>query len=120
MYYYSNTTDAVGVSRLRIAHKEDVPACGIVAAFEFDDGDGGDECNSNDDDDGYFVAFDLAENPFFPVVCQYADGAVAKMFLVEDPEAGIDLLRSSDVVYSFHRRREGVAVLPDAPPHWYV
>ena len=119
-YYYSNTIDAVGVSRLRIAHKDDVPAGGIVAAFEFDDDDGGDESSSDNDNNGYFVAFDLADNLFFPVVCQYADGAGAKIFLVEDPEAGIDLLQSSHVVYSFHHRREGVAVLLDAPPHGYV
>ena len=93
-YYYSNTIDAVGVSRLRIAHKDDIPVGGIVAAFEFDDDDRGDEGSSNDDDDGYFVPFDLADNPFFPVVCQYADGALPRCSSLRTPRPALTYCRA--------------------------
>tara|TARA_R110002003_G_scaffold152_3_gene13609 strand:- start:25401 stop:25871 length:471 start_codon:yes stop_codon:yes gene_type:complete len=53
------------------------------------------------DNSSILAAFDTNDNIFFPVVCTYAGDQGAKIYLVnEDIEAGINLLKSSDLVYS--------------------
>jgi hypothetical protein len=99
LHYYSNTMNATGVSRLRVANEESVPEGSVVVVFAaFRANNTGPSGNSTDD--GYYIAVDTDLNVFYPVLCTYTDGSLSKMFVVTDPVAGLTVLQSADVEYS--------------------
>jgi hypothetical protein len=99
LHYYSNTMNATGVSRLRVADEESVPEGSVVVVFAaFRANNTGPSGNSTDD--GYYIAVDTDLNVFYPVLCTYTDGSLSKMFVVTDPVAGLTVLQSADVEFS--------------------
>ncbi|KAI0536930.1 hypothetical protein GGR58DRAFT_473565 [Xylaria digitata] len=95
-YYYSNTMDVVGVSRVRMSDMERIPNNGIPIVFAPYPSDPDDD----NVDDGFFVAFDWDEFVLYPVACTYTGDRAPKMFVVADPGEGIKMLQSPDVEYS--------------------
>lgn len=95
LHYYNNTMSATGVSRLRVSDEEEIPSSSVyVSLVPFDI----DEDPTTPD---VYVALDADFNMFFPVECAYANSSLpSKVFLVEDPAEGMEMLKSEDVVYS--------------------
>ncbi|KAH8776719.1 hypothetical protein F5883DRAFT_640402 [Diaporthe sp. PMI_573] len=94
IHYYRNTMDKVGVSRLRASDGELLPSEAVVVALTPGD-------STNTDDVGYeFYAVDPDYNLFYLALCTYANNAMARMFLIADPEAGVTAFQSKDMAYS--------------------
>ncbi|KAJ9649053.1 hypothetical protein H2199_000966 [Coniosporium tulheliwenetii] len=95
LHYYNNTMSVTGVSRLRVSDEEEIPSSSVyVALVPFDI----DEDPTTPD---VYVALDANFNMFFPVECAYANSSLpSKVFLVQDPAAGMEMLKSEDVMYS--------------------
>lgn len=97
MHYYNNTMSAVGVSRLRVEDETDIPSSGVVVAWAPYSDDGSDDYW----DDYLYLAVDPQDQIFYPVVCTYEDNSLgAKMFLAQDPEEGVEMLKSEDLRYT--------------------
>jgi hypothetical protein len=93
MHYYSNTMNALGVSRLRVDSDEEVPMGSVVVAWV-------PRYDSPDSDNYLYLAVDPEYNAFWPIVCDYADGRASKIFLARNPSDGIALLMSEELIYS--------------------
>ncbi|KAI1389653.1 uncharacterized protein F4822DRAFT_442864 [Hypoxylon trugodes] len=98
LHYYNNTMSKVGVSRLRAADEESIPATSVyvaLAPFYYTD-------DESDDAPSMLAAIDPNNDIFFPVVCTYKNTtAGAKVYLVnEDVDAGLAMLKSPDIEYS--------------------
>lgn len=111
MHYYNNTMAKVGVSRLRVASQDQLPKQSVPIALAPIDlsADPNAQCttcsgkNSTQgdiDDNTLYFAVDIFENIFFTAVCTYADKNVPKLFVINDVEAGLAMLKSPDVEYS--------------------
>lgn len=107
MHYYNNTMSTLGVSRLRVEDESDIPHTGVPVAFipyDADDPDADGQTNGGEDDTGYdymYLAVDVNENIFYPVVCDYEDASMgSKIFLAADPVKGVATLKSEDVKYT--------------------
>ncbi|OBT39405.1 hypothetical protein VE00_10342 [Pseudogymnoascus sp. WSF 3629] len=94
LYYYSNTMNATGVSRLRVADEESMPKRAVTVAMAALANDG------NSTDQTYYLAFDEYNNVYYPVLCTYTDGTASKLFLAADPVAGVTMLQSAAVEFS--------------------
>lgn len=99
-YYYPEEMSATGVSRLRHSAIESVPNNVESIFFEpnvpEDDGSDG-ELPS----DPIYVARTADSSYFATAVCLFADPTLpAKIFLIEDLEKGIEMLKSPDIKYS--------------------
>ncbi|KAK1986906.1 hypothetical protein LZ30DRAFT_778026 [Colletotrichum cereale] len=46
------------------------------------------------------LAIDPLDQVYYPIVCDYADGAASKVLVVRDPVAGVAMLQSPDAIYS--------------------
>lgn len=99
LHFYSDTMNATGVSRLRVANEEAVPEGSQIVVFA--------EMGANDTDttndtanDAFYIAVDQDLNVFYPVLCTYTDGGVSKLFVVSDAVAGVAMLQSPDVQFS--------------------
>lgn len=99
LHFYSNTMNATGVSRLRLANEESVPEGSQLVVFT-DAGAGNDTATNDTTDDAFYVAIDQDLNIFYPVLCTYTDGGVSRLFVVKDPVAGVETLQSPDVKFS--------------------
>ncbi|KAF7540137.1 hypothetical protein G7054_g1538 [Neopestalotiopsis clavispora] len=117
LHYYNNTMSKLGVSRLRVADEDDLPAEGVVvvmmpysvsgdeesdaatAAVKKRDGEEADPDTTDYDDYSYY-AVDPEYNFFYPAVCTYTDGSLPRMFLVNDTEAGVAKLKESALIYT--------------------
>ncbi|PHH86272.1 hypothetical protein CDD83_10483 [Cordyceps sp. RAO-2017] len=95
MYYYRDAMIRTGVSRFRVTHDEEIPLkteVVVLVPFQVDP-----ETESPDD---FYLAMDMDGNIFYPVVCNYPDSGNFKVFLAEDLDEGIEMLKSEDVKYS--------------------
>ncbi|RDW58463.1 hypothetical protein BP5796_12393 [Coleophoma crateriformis] len=92
MFYYPDIMDAYGVSRFRMNFLDQIPVTSDFITF----------VPINDDGlsttPGAYVAVDSSENVFFTVVCFYQD-QIARIFIVQDIDAGIANLQSPDLTY---------------------
>ena len=94
MHYYNNTMSALGVSRLRVEDEKTIPDGGVVFAFVpyyYTDDKG---------EDYYYLAVDPYGQVFYPIVCDYSDGAGSKVFVADDPDKGADMLESKDLMFT--------------------
>lgn len=91
LHYFNNTMALLGISRLRIGDESDVPEGGILVAWA---------PNGRDDDGRMYLAVDTNDKVFYPVVCNYENVAGAKVFLAEDPDRGVQILKNKDIQYS--------------------
>ncbi|KAL2067278.1 hypothetical protein VTL71DRAFT_1702 [Oculimacula yallundae] len=99
LHFYENTMNATGASRLRVAYEEDIPIGAQVVILAEMRGNDTDPTNDTDND-AFYIAIDEQMEPYYPVMCTYADGSAGKLFVVKDPEKGVELLQSADVQFS--------------------
>ncbi|KAK1951979.1 hypothetical protein LY78DRAFT_687115, partial [Colletotrichum sublineola] len=93
IHYYNNTMSTLGVSRIRVEAELEAPAGSVVVFWApYYDPDSPDEY--------LFMAIDPLDQIFYPIVCDYADGTASKVFLAQDPVAGVATLQSPDVIHS--------------------
>lgn len=95
VYYYNNTMNKLGVSRLRVAHGNRVPNGGVpvvMVPYAAPTGDSTAGAAGDPETDGYdsyaYYALDVYDNLLYPVVCTYVDGTLPRMFLVQDFDQG--------------------------------
>jgi hypothetical protein len=111
MHYYNNTMDVVGVSRLRVASKDQLPKQSVPVALAPIDLSadpnaacttcaGKNETLGDLNDNTLYFAVDMFENIFFTAVCTYLDNSVPKLFVINDVDAGLAMLKSPDIEYS--------------------
>ncbi|KAH7179030.1 uncharacterized protein B0J16DRAFT_322519 [Fusarium flagelliforme] len=94
MHYYNNTMSILGVSRLRVEDEKTIPDGSVVLAFApyyYTDSKG---------EDYYYLAVDPYGQVFYPIVCDYSDGAGSKVFIADDPDKGADMLESKDLMFT--------------------
>lgn len=99
MHYYNNTMSAVGVSRLRVEDKAQMPTSGVPVALVPYTGDS-DAQEGEETEDYYYLAVDPHENVFYPIVCDFEDGSGSRLFLAEDPVRGVEMLTSEDLMHT--------------------
>ncbi|KDN69834.1 putative conserved hypothetical protein, partial [Colletotrichum sublineola] len=93
IHYYNNTMSTLGVSRIRVEAELEAPVGSVVVFWApYYDPDSPDEY--------LFMAIDPLDQIFYPIVCDYADGTASKVFLAQDPVAGVATLQSPDVIHS--------------------
>lgn len=99
LHYYNNTMSKVGVSRLRSSDEEALPASAVFVAltpFYYTD-------DESEDAPSMLAAIDSNDEIFFPAVCTYKNATLgAKVYLVNgtDVDAGLEMLKSTDIEYS--------------------
>jgi hypothetical protein len=100
MYYHTNTMEAAGVSRLRLADEEaPITGTSAVALVAWNSTEVGTDLDA--DIEGLYFAADYDTDAFFWLsFCSYKDGQPPKVFIVEDIEKGIAVLESGDVKFS--------------------
>lgn len=84
-----------GVSRLRVVDAENVPIGSdevvfVPAKTVMDDGAS----------HSLYYPMNPSGTTFYPVVCSYSDGHYSELFLTQDIDAGIAMLKSADVKFS--------------------
>jgi hypothetical protein len=96
----------VGVSRLRVASQDQLPKNSVPVALapvdlSADPNAACTTCNSTaEPDNTLYFAIDSFENIFFTAVCTYSDNSVPKLFVINDVDAGLAMLKSPDIEYS--------------------
>ncbi|KAK2046237.1 hypothetical protein LZ31DRAFT_593416 [Colletotrichum somersetense] len=93
MHYYNNTMSTLGVSRVCFEAELEAPAGSVVVFWA-------PYYDPESPDEYLFVAIDLLDQIFYPIVCDYEDGTASKVFLAQDPVAGVATLQSPDAIYS--------------------
>ncbi|KAK1638361.1 hypothetical protein BDP81DRAFT_392959 [Colletotrichum phormii] len=100
MHYCGNTMTKLGFFGVCVEPELEGPIDSVVVAWAPYYGGPGPE-------DYYFVAVDPIGEYFYPAVCDYVDGQSSKLFLVRDPVAGIETLKSLDLMYTVTGGRVG-------------
>lgn len=98
IYYYSNTLSKVGVSRLRVANfgSSSIPTGAVAVVFG-----AADSANGTSSTTAPHFAVDSEGKVLFLIACVYSDSSKqAKLFVATDPDAGVKMLESVDLVYS--------------------
>ncbi|OAQ96877.1 hypothetical protein LLEC1_04347 [Akanthomyces lecanii] len=91
MHYYASTMKAVGVSRLRSSPAHKIPNDAVVTVLV---------PAPAADGSLFYMAADASAQVFYPVVCDFAGGAVPRVFLAKDMSAGIRMLEGGSVAES--------------------
>lgn len=107
IHYYGNTMEKVGVSRLRLHAKNELPNTAIpVVLFPQDISPyapgtavGGNTTQLTANDDKIYVVLDPYGRAFFTVACTYTDDSSPRLFIAKSLDT-ISLLTSPDVEYS--------------------
>jgi hypothetical protein len=97
-YFNPQEMKATGVSRLRHSAIENMPTNAEYVFFEPNAIEGDDD---DLPDDPIYLAKTVDEVYYATAVCLFADPTLpAKVFLVEDVEKGVEMLKSPDIKYS--------------------
>lgn len=91
MHYYASTMSAVGVSRLRSSPSYKVPKDAVVTVLV---------PAPSEDGSIFYMAADASQQIFYPIVCDFADKAVPRVFLAKDVSEGIKMLEGGSVAQS--------------------
>ncbi|KAJ3497743.1 hypothetical protein NLG97_g1668 [Lecanicillium saksenae] len=91
MHYYSDTMNAVGVSRLRSSPAYKIPNDAVITVLV---------PAPAADGSFFYMAADASQQVFYPIVCDFAGGAVPRVFLAKDMSAGIKMLEGGSVAES--------------------
>lgn len=98
LHFYPDEMSKTGVSRLRVSDVESVPL-GVTGVYLAANSTG--EATEDAEEEEAFSILDMQKNKYYPVVCTFKEeGASAKVFLVEEPESGMQVLTGTDVTYS--------------------
>ncbi|KAG8626396.1 hypothetical protein KVT40_005341 [Elsinoe batatas] len=104
MHYYTPTMDRLGVSRLRAHHDVNLPkGSEYVNFYPYRNESSGlvadDNVNDHPGVKSFYIARDRNGKEYVPVVCAFEapEENPAKLFLVDDPEKGIETLKSAAV-----------------------
>lgn len=89
MHFYSDTMNAVGVSRLRVSTVAKAPNNAVAAVMvPVKDAKGA----------SVYAVAGPNKQLFYPAVCDFADGSPSKVFLTKDLGTGLDVLKGQDVI----------------------
>ncbi|TWU73004.1 hypothetical protein ED733_004802 [Metarhizium rileyi] len=91
LHYYGNTMSKLGVSRLRASDSAEVPRTSVTVALV---------PYRNPRGDDLYVVMDDTQQVLFPVVCDFAEQAASRLFVVKDAAAGLEMLERRDIMYS--------------------
>ncbi|KAJ6779292.1 hypothetical protein PWT90_07907 [Aphanocladium album] len=91
MHYYSDAMNAVGVSRLRSSPAYKIPNNAVVTVLV---------PAPAADGSFFYMAADASQQVFYPIVCDFANGAVPRVFLAKDMSAGVQMLEGGSVAKS--------------------
>lgn len=91
MHYYASTMNTLGVSRLRSSPAYKIPN-GAVATVLVP--------APAADGSFFYMAADASQQIFYPIVCDFANNAVPRVFLAKDISAGIQVLEGGSAVRS--------------------
>lgn len=91
MHYYASAMNAVGVSRLRSSPSYKVPKDAVVTVLV---------PAPSEDGSIFYMAADASQQIFYPIVCDFADKAVPRVFLAKDVSEGIKMLEGGSVAQS--------------------
>ncbi|OAA55199.1 hypothetical protein ISF_08120 [Cordyceps fumosorosea ARSEF 2679] len=91
MHYYAGAMAAVGVSRLRASPPHKMPNDAVVAVLV---------PAPAADGSFFYMAADASDKVFYPIVCEFAGGAVPRVFLAKEVSAGVKMLEGGSVAES--------------------
>jgi hypothetical protein len=100
-YFNPQEMKATGVSRLRHSAMENMPANAEYVFFEPNTIEGDGATDDELPDDPIYLAKTVDDVYYATAVCLFTDPTLpAKVFLIEDVEKGVEMLKSPDIKYS--------------------
>ncbi len=91
LFYYAPLMETYNVSRIRLGNDSFIPHSTEIVSLAPIDYDDIEETLP------VYAAFDTLGNMFYTVICTYSDDTASKIFLVTDPETGLETLTSEEL-----------------------